>query len=103
MNWQTGRQRRKRDKILFEKGIHVIPDIVANAGGVTVSYFEMVQNRYSYYWEESQVNKRLDAKMTRAYHTVRSAAQGRNVHPRLGAMLVAVARVAEACKLRGWV
>jgi glutamate dehydrogenase (NAD(P)+) len=91
------------DKILFEKGIHVIPDIVANAGGVTVSYFEMVQNRYSYYWEESQVNKRLDVKMTRAYHTARSAAQGRNVHPRLGAMLVAVARVAEACKLRGWV
>jgi glutamate dehydrogenase (NAD(P)+) len=91
------------DKILFEKGIHVIPDILANAGGVTVSYFEMVQNRYSYYWEESLVNKRLNAKMTRAYHTVRSAAQGKKVHPRLGAMLVAVARVAEACKLRGWV
>jgi glutamate dehydrogenase (NAD(P)+) len=91
------------DRILFEKGIHVIPDILANAGGVTVSYFEMVQNRYSYYWEESQVNQRLDAKMTRAYHTVQSAAKERKVHPRLGAMLVAVARVAEACKLRGWV
>jgi glutamate dehydrogenase (NAD(P)+) len=91
------------DKILFEKGIHVIPDILANAGGVTVSYFEMVQNRYSYYWDESLIHKRLDAKMTRAYHTVRSAAQERKVHPRLGAMLVAVARVAEACKLRGWV
>ncbi len=91
------------DKILFEKGIHVIPDILANAGGVTVSYFEMVQNRYSYYWDESLIHKRLDAKMTRAYHTVRSAAQKGKVHPRLGAMLVAVARVAEACKLRGWV
>jgi glutamate dehydrogenase (NAD(P)+) len=91
------------DQILFQKGIHIIPDILANAGGVTVSYFEMVQNRYSYYWEESLVNKRLDAKMTRAYHTVRSAAQERKVSPRLGAMLVAVARVAEACKLRGWV
>ncbi len=91
------------DKILFAKGIHVIPDILANAGGVTVSYFEMVQNRYSYYWEESLVNKRLDAKMTRAYHTVQSTAEERKVYPRLGAMLVAVARVAEACKLRGWV
>jgi glutamate dehydrogenase (NAD(P)+) len=91
------------DRILFEKGIHVIPDILANAGGVTVSYFEMVQNRYSYYWDESLIYKRLDAKMTRAYHTVRSAAQESKVHPRLGAMLVAVARVAEACKLRGWV
>jgi glutamate dehydrogenase (NAD(P)+) len=91
------------DGILFEKGIHVIPDILANAGGVTVSYFEMVQNRYSYYWDESLIYKRLDAKMTRAYHTVRSAAQESKVHPRLGAMLVAVARVAEACKLRGWI
>ena len=91
------------DKILFEKGIHVIPDILANAGGVTGSYLEMVQNRDSYYWEESLVYERLDATMTRAYHTVASGAQARKVHPRLGAMLVAVARVAEACKLRGWV
>jgi glutamate dehydrogenase (NAD(P)+) len=91
------------DRILFEKGIHVIPDILANAGGVTVSYFEMVQNRYSYYWDEALIHKRLDARMTRAYHTVRSASQERKVTPRLGAMLVAVARVAEACKLRGWV
>ncbi len=91
------------DVILFEKGIHVIPDILANTGGVTVSYFEMVQNQYSFYWKEPLVNQRLDAIMTRAYHTIRSAAQDRKVHPRLGAMLVAVSRVAQACKLRGWV
>jgi glutamate dehydrogenase (NAD(P)+) len=91
------------DKILFEKGIHVIPDILANAGGVTGSYLEMVQNRNSYYWEESLVYQRLDAKMTQAYHTVLNGAQAKGVNMRLGAMLVAVARVAEACKLRGWV
>jgi len=91
------------DRILFEKGIHVIPDILANAGGVAASYLEMVQNRYSFYWEESLVSEKLDATMTKAYHTVRNASQGNKVHPRLGAMLVAVSRVAEACKLRGWV
>jgi glutamate dehydrogenase (NAD(P)+) len=91
------------DKILFDKGIHVIPDILANAGGVTASYLEMVQNRDAYYWEERVVYERIDAAMTKAYHAVHNAAQGRKVIPRLGAMLVAVARVAEACKLRGWV
>jgi len=91
------------DTILFEKGIHVIPDILANAGGVTASHMEMVQNRDAYYWEERLVCERLDAVMTKAYHSVHNAAQGRKVHARLGAMLVAVARVAEACKLRGWV
>jgi len=91
------------DKILFEKGTHVIPDILANAGGVTVSHYEMVQNKYSFYWEEAFVYKRLDAQITRAYRMVHQAAQQKKVHPRLGAMLVAVSRVAEACKLRGWV
>jgi glutamate dehydrogenase (NAD(P)+) len=91
------------DKVLFDKGIHVIPDILANAGGVTASYLELVQNRDSYYWEERLVYERLDAAMTRAYHTVHSAIKAENIHPRLGAMMVAVARVAEACKLRGWV
>jgi glutamate dehydrogenase (NAD(P)+) len=91
------------DKILFDKGTQVIPDILANAGGVTVSYLEMVQNRDAYYWDERTVYERLDAAMTKAYHSIHSAAQNSKVHPRLGAMLVAVSRVAEACKLRGWV
>jgi glutamate dehydrogenase (NAD(P)+) len=91
------------DKILFDKGVHVIPDILANAGGVTGSYLEMVQNRDSYYWKEALVYERLDATMTRAYQTVASGAQARRIPMRMAAMLVAVARVAEACKLRGWV
>lgn len=91
------------DIILNKKGIHVIPDILASAGGVTVSYFEMVQDNYSYFWDEELVHQRLDKKLTNAYTRVMEAVKEKNVHPRLGAMVVGVARVAEACKLRGWV
>ncbi|TAK55218.1 MAG: Glu/Leu/Phe/Val dehydrogenase [Bacteroidetes bacterium] len=91
------------DLILYKKNIHVIPDILASAGGVTVSYFEMVQDSYSYFWEESVVHHRLDQKLTKAYHRVQEAIREKKVHPRLAAMVVGVARVAEACKLRGWV
>jgi glutamate dehydrogenase (NAD(P)+) len=91
------------DLTLYKKGIHVIPDILASAGGVTVSYFEMVQDSYGFFWDESQVFQRLDTKMAKAYHTVQKAVEEKKVHPRLAAMVVGVARVAEACKLRGWV
>jgi glutamate dehydrogenase (NAD(P)+) len=91
------------DIILSKKGIHVIPDILASAGGVTVSYFEMVQDKYSYFWEEDVVHSRLDQKLTKAYHRVHEAVKEKKVHPRLAAMVVGVAKVAEACKLRGWV
>ena len=91
------------DEILHGKGIHVIPDILASAGGVTVSYFEMVQDSYSWFWDESLVHTRLDTTLTRAYHAVQEAVKENRVHPRLGAMVVGVARVAEAAKLRGWV
>ena len=91
------------DKILFENGVYVIPDFLANAGGVTVSYFEMVQNAYDYYWEEDLVHERLDRKMTAAFHAVHEAAQKHKVHNRVAAYMVAVARVAEAMQLRGWV
>ncbi len=91
------------DIILQEKGIHLIPDILASAGGVTVSYFEVVQDSYSYFWSEEQVHQRLDQKLTKAYHSVQEAINDKKVHPRLGAMVVGVARVAQACKLRGWV
>ncbi|HIC88071.1 MAG TPA: Glu/Leu/Phe/Val dehydrogenase [Anaerolineae bacterium] len=91
------------DKILHEAGIYVIPDFLCNAGGVTVSYFEQVQNASNFYWPEHEVHQRLDEKMTAAFHAVHKMAQEKNVHNRLAAYLVAVARVAEAMKLRGWV
>jgi len=90
------------DKILHKNGVYVIPDFLANAGGVTVSYFEMVQNTYGYYWDETLVHERLDQKMTAAFHAVHQAAQQHKVHNRLAAYLVAVSRVAEVVHLRGW-
>jgi glutamate dehydrogenase (NAD(P)+) len=90
------------DKILHANGVYVIPDFLCNAGGVTVSYFEMVQNAYDYYWDEALVHERLDKKMTTAFHAVHQAAQQHKVHNRLGAYLVSVSRVAEAVHLRGW-
>ncbi|HRT93239.1 MAG TPA: Glu/Leu/Phe/Val dehydrogenase [Planctomycetota bacterium] len=91
------------DKILYMKGVHVIPDFLCNAGGVTVSYFEMVQNFNHYYWPEKQVHEMLDAKMTDAYHAVLTTSKRHNAHMRLAAYAVAVQRVAEAVRLRGWV
>jgi glutamate dehydrogenase (NAD(P)+) len=91
------------DGILYNKGILLLPDFLANAGGVTVSYFEQVQNTYNYYWELHEVHRRLDEKMTRAFHAVYDMSQREKINLRQAAYLVAVARVAEACKLRGWV
>ncbi|RME75475.1 MAG: Glu/Leu/Phe/Val dehydrogenase [Chloroflexi bacterium] len=91
------------DKILHQNGVYVIPDFLCNAGGVTVSYFEQVQNAYNYYWPLHEVHERLDHKMTAAFHAVHEMAQAKKVHNRLAAYLVAVERVAEAAKLRGWV
>ncbi len=90
------------DKILYHNGVYVIPDFLCNAGGVTVSYFEMVQNAYDYYWDEALVHERLDKKMTTAFHAVHLTAQEYEVHNRVAAYLVAVSRVAEAVRLRGW-
>jgi glutamate dehydrogenase (NAD(P)+) len=90
------------DVILHQRGVYVIPDFLCNAGGVTVSYFEQVQNAYNYYWSEEEVHRLLDAKMTAAFHAVHQAAQSYRIHNRLGAYVVAVERVAEAVRLRGW-
>jgi glutamate dehydrogenase (NAD(P)+) len=91
------------DDIMYGAGIYVIPDFLCNAGGVTVSYFEQVQNAYDYYWDLETVQERLDRKMTAAFHAVHETAQRHGVENRMGAYVVAVGRVAEACKLRGWV
>jgi len=91
------------DEILNKNGIFVIPDFLCNAGGVTVSYFEQVQNAYDFYWDIDEVYKRLDQKMTAAFHAVHDAATRFEINHRVAAYVVAVARVAEVCKLRGWV
>jgi glutamate dehydrogenase (NAD(P)+) len=91
------------DDILYDKGIHVIPDFLCNAGGVTVSYFEMVQNFYMYSWEESEIREKLDRKMTTAYHSVLNTSKEYKINMRQAAYVRAVERVVEAMKLRGWV
>ena len=91
------------DCILHENNVYVIPDFLCNAGGVTVSYFEQVQDAYNFYWPIDEVYTRLDHKMTTAFHAVHEMAQAQNVHNRLGAYLVSVKRVAEAVATRGWV
>jgi len=91
------------DEILYQNKVFVLPDFLANAGGVTVSYFEQVQNTYNFYWPLQEVHERLDQKMTQAFHGVYQMYLREKVNMRQAAYLVSVARVAEACKLRGWV
>jgi glutamate dehydrogenase (NAD(P)+) len=89
------------DEILAQRGITVVPDIIANAGGVTVSYFEWVQDLQSFFWEEQEINDRLQHIMTASFETAWDAAQRLSVPLRLGAYTVAVQRVAEATTARG--
>jgi glutamate dehydrogenase (NAD(P)+) len=91
------------DAVLSKNNVFVLPDFLANAGGVTVSYFEQVQNAYNYYWGLDLVYSRLDEKMTRGFEAVYSMHKSQKVNMREAAYLVSVSRVAEACKLRGWV
>ena len=89
------------DEILAEKGIFVIPDILANAGGVTVSYFEWVQDRQGFFWNEELVNERLAEIMNNSFHAVVSYAEKHGVHNRIAAYMLALDRVASCIKLRG--
>ncbi len=91
------------DKILFEKNVFTIPDFLCNAGGVIVSYFEWAQNLSGYYWEEDIVHDRLNNKMTKAFKQVLVISLEDEVDMRTAAYMIAVNRVAEVMKLRGWV
>ncbi len=91
------------DKIIEEKGIYMIPDFLCNAGGVTCSYFEQVQNNMNYYWTREEVREKLDRKMTTAFHVVADMAQKQKVYPRTAAYLISILSVADASRLRGWI
>jgi len=91
------------DEILRKNGKYVIPDFLCNAGGVTVSYFEWVQNVSGFYWKLEDVHARLEERMVKAFHETHEMAEKHNVDNRTAAYMVSVQRVAEAMRLRGWV
>ena len=91
------------DKVLEDRGIFMIPDFLANAGGVTCSYFEQVQSNMNYYWEKDEVLGKLDIKMTSAFSDVSDLAKKKKLYMRDAAYMIAVSRVAQACRDRGWV
>jgi len=90
------------NEALYKRGIMVIPDILCNAGGVTVSYFEWVQGLYHFWWNEAEVRAKLEEVMTTAFKGVLDMSLKRKVSLRKAAYMVAISRVAEAMKLRGW-
>ena len=89
-------------KILTERGILLVPDVLASAGGVTVSYFEWVQNNQGYYWTEEEVNEKLRDKLVTAFDNVYTLSQNRNIDMRLAAYIIGIKRTAEAARYRGW-
>lgn len=91
------------DAALKERGIFMIPDFLANAGGVTCSYFEQVQSNMNYFWEKDEVLGKLDVKMTSAYLAVSELARKQKLYMRDAAYVIAISRVAQACRDRGWV
>lgn len=89
-------------KILTDRGVLLVPDVLASAGGVTVSYFEWVQNNTGYYWTEEEVNEKLREKLVNAFDTIYNLSQNRKIDMRLAAYIVGIKRTAEAARYRGW-
>lgn len=89
------------DKILFERGIQVLPDILTNSGGVCVSYFEYLQDIHSYFWELDRINEELKQIITEAFEDTYRISQERKISLRIAAQIIAVRRLAKAIKLRG--
>jgi glutamate dehydrogenase len=90
-------------KILTDRGILLVPDVLASAGGVTVSYFEWVQNNQGYYWTEEEVEERLEKVLVKSFENVYNTAQTRRVDMRLASYMVGVRKMAEASRFRGWI
>ncbi|OOE10548.1 Glu/Leu/Phe/Val family dehydrogenase [Fictibacillus arsenicus] len=90
-------------RILSERGVLLVPDVLASAGGVTVSYFEWVQNNQGYYWTEEEVEQKLEKVMVKSFDTVYTTAMNRKVNMRLAAYMVGVRKMAEASRFRGWI
>lgn len=90
-------------KILTERGILLVPDVLASAGGVTVSYFEWVQNNQGFYWSEEEIDKKLHEIMIKSFNSIYNTAETRHIDMRLAAYMVGVRKMAEASRFRGWV
>jgi len=93
----------KATEILTERGVLIVPDVLASAGGVVVSYFEWVQNNQGYYWSEEEVEEKLEKILVNSFHNVYETSEKLNVDMRLSSYIVGLRRMAEASKLRGWV
>jgi glutamate dehydrogenase len=91
------------DEVIRKRGTYMIPDFLANAGGVTCSYFEQVQCNMNYFWEKDEVLNKLDTKMTNAFLAVNEVSQKKKLYMRDAAYVISIDRVAQACKNRGWV
>jgi len=89
------------DRVLEDEGVFLVPDILANAGGVTVSYYEWVQDQYSFFWSEKQINDTLEQTINTAFNSVHETAKRYNTDMRTGAYILAVGRVVEATSVRG--